>query len=137
MFIQVTQSSPMFGLDGEFVLTQNDKMSLACISIVNEAGELVYHTLVKPKHDIKDYLTRFSGMTKSKIKSANKTLQDVQDDIRQYLPPDAILVGHSLQNDLKVMEVSVFYINTLTISGRFKCVGKAISMKFMKNYKTI
>ena len=34
-----------------------------------------------------------------------KRLCDVQQDIRNLLPPDAILVGHSLRGDLFALEV--------------------------------
>ena len=37
-------------------------------------------------------------------------LKEIQKDLDEVLPPDAILVGHSLQHDLKLLEVSVYIL---------------------------
>lgn len=106
---QVTPSSPMFGLDCEFVIIAKDNgttSALGSISIVNEHGGVVYKTLVQPDAVIVDYATRWSGLTEKLLSPVTTTLLDVQTKIRKFLPPDAILVGHSLDSDLKVMQVS-------------------------------
>jgi RNA exonuclease 1 len=36
-------------------------------------------------------------------------LKDVQNDIRKILPPDAILVGQSLNSDLNALQVSASF----------------------------
>lgn len=36
------------------------------------------------------------------------TLQEIQDRVQRLLPPNAILVGHSLESDLKALKVRRF-----------------------------
>ena len=102
---QVSSSSPLFALDCEFVLVQGNEFAPVIISIVNEAGEVVYHTLIKPQVQVTDYLTKFSSMNKSSLSGVTTTLADVHAAIRANLPPDAILVGHSLDSDLLNLKV--------------------------------
>jgi RNA exonuclease 1 len=67
--------------------------------------------LVKPNNKITNYLTQYSGITASKLKDVTTTLSDVQEVIIKLLPPDAILVGQSLNCDLEALKVNnVFYL---------------------------
>lgn len=106
----VTSSSPMFGVDCEMCMTSIRQLELTMVSIVNEKKELVYHSLVKPKNRIINYLTRFSGITKEMLQDVTTTVQDVQREIQDILPADAILVGQSLESDLKALKIMHPYI---------------------------
>uniref|UniRef100_A0A182R8S3 Exonuclease domain-containing protein n=1 Tax=Anopheles funestus TaxID=62324 RepID=A0A182R8S3_ANOFN len=101
----VTPRSPMFGIDCEMCGVAGNRSVLTRISIVDEMGHIVYNTLVKPAEKIVDYRTQFSGITEEKLRNVSTTLADVQRDLRQLLPPDAILVGHSMNNDLDALEM--------------------------------
>ncbi|CAG4950204.1 unnamed protein product [Colias eurytheme] len=105
----VTPDSPMFGLDCEMCIT-NVGSELTRVSVVNEKHEVIYESLVKPYNNITDYLTRFSGITKSKLENVTKRLEDVQKDLQQLLPPDAILVGQSLNLDLHALKMMHPYV---------------------------
>ncbi|KAF2349712.1 Ribonuclease H-like domain [Trinorchestia longiramus] len=111
VYAKVTPSSPMFGVDCEFVLEASEaRTALGSIAIVNEHGCLVYQSLVKPDKPVLDYMTPWSGLTEQMLAPVTTSLADVQARIRKYLPPDAILVGHSLENDLRVMKVNIVYL---------------------------
>lgn len=105
----VTAKSPMFGLDCEMCMTYAGS-ELTRVSVVNEKLETVYESLVKPYNDIVDYLTRYSGITKSLLCNVTKRLEDVQKDLRELLPSDAILIGQSLNADLHALKMMHPYI---------------------------
>uniref|UniRef100_A0A1Y1N5B8 Exonuclease domain-containing protein n=1 Tax=Photinus pyralis TaxID=7054 RepID=A0A1Y1N5B8_PHOPY len=109
VYKDVTPFSPMFAVDCEMCLTSAGS-ELTRISIVDEECTPIYDELVKPKHPIKDYLTKYSGITPNMMKHAQKELKDVHEDLRRMLPPDAILVGQSLGGDLHAMKMMHPYV---------------------------
>jgi len=68
---------------------------------------------VKPRNKIINYLTQHSGITKQLLADVTTTIEDVQKSIQELLPSDAILIGHSLNCDLKAINVSV-HIHVIT-----------------------
>lgn len=109
-YTDVSSKSPMFGLDCEMCKTTGGDLELTRVSIVDENLDVFYEQLVKPDKKIVDYLTRFSGITAKMMKKATKKLSQVQEDLRKLLPPDAILVGQSLSNDLHALKMMHPYI---------------------------
>ncbi|CAH8570990.1 unnamed protein product [Heterobilharzia americana] len=104
LFLPVSASSPMYAVDCEMVLTKAGS-ELARVTLVDESGKVVFDRLVKPPNPVEDYLTRFSGITRDMLASIDTTLADVQKELNEVLPGDAILVGHSIGNDLEAMKV--------------------------------
>ncbi|KAE8300468.1 RNA exonuclease 5 [Larimichthys crocea] len=100
----VTDSSPLYGLDCEMCLTEKG-YELTRVSVVDSDGSCVLDELVKPQNRILDYLTRFSGITAAMLRSITTTLRDVQVKLKTLLPSDAVLVGHSLNNDLMALKL--------------------------------
>lgn len=106
----VTSKSPMFGLDCEMCRTEKAQNELARVSIVDENYQSVYETLVRPSSKIIDYLTPWSGITKDMMENVTMTLEEVQKDVCNLLPADAILVGQSLNCDLNAMKLMHPYV---------------------------
>ncbi|CCD23103.1 Rnh70p NDAI_0B00690 [Naumovozyma dairenensis CBS 421] len=97
--------SHTFALDCEMCLSENDGLVLTRISVLDFDMKVIYDTYVKPDVPIVDYLTKFSGITKEILDPVTTTLKDVQNDLMKIISSDDILVGHSLQSDLKVMKL--------------------------------
>ncbi|XP_070810995.1 RNA exonuclease 5 [Pituophis catenifer annectens] len=125
----VTDSSPLFGLDCEMCLT--DKGSeLTRIAVVDTAGQCVMNELVKPRRPVRNYLTCYSGITEDLLRPVQTTLAEIQSRLKDILPPDAILVGHSLDADLRALEmIHPNVIDTSLLYARKG--GKRFKLKFL------
>lgn len=63
-------------------------------------------TFVRPRNPITDYVTCFSGVTEECLRDVTVRVEDVQEAFQRVLPADAILCGHSIENDLMAMRMS-------------------------------
>lgn len=125
-------NSGVFALDCEMCFT-GCGLELAKVTIIRSDGNLHYESFVRPERDIVDYNTRFSGITEKDLNihsnygmrrastasnssasstSSNsyqhrtvKTLQEVQKDLLKFIFEDTILIGHSIENDLKALKL--------------------------------
>uniref|UniRef100_T1IED8 Exonuclease domain-containing protein n=1 Tax=Rhodnius prolixus TaxID=13249 RepID=T1IED8_RHOPR len=109
IYKEVSSNSPMWALDCEMCVTQMGN-ELTRVSIINERYEVVYESLVKPYNPIINYVTKFSGITPQILKDVGTRLEDVQAAIREIMPPDVILIGHSLNLDLHALKMLHPYI---------------------------
>ena len=91
-------------MDCEMVgVGDGDQSMLARVSIVNYFGHCVYDKFVKPMEDITDFRTHVSGIRPSNLVDA-EDFRVVQKEVGEILK-DRTLVGHALQNDLKVLYI--------------------------------
>ena len=106
----------MFAIDCEMVETEPQKSELARVSIVDEALNCIYDTLVKPDKPVTDYRTKFSGIDQEMLKDVTVNLSEVQQKISELVPSGSILIGHSLDNDFHALKFShPFVIDTSCI----------------------
>ncbi|XP_065066297.1 uncharacterized protein LOC135692165 isoform X2 [Rhopilema esculentum] len=107
----------VFAIDCEMCLSAGGH-ELTRVSVVNEDCEVLYDTFVKPKAAITDYLTQYSGITPEILANENTTLGDVQQRLLEIISQNDIIVGHSLDNDMRALKIfHSNYIDTSIIYG--------------------
>ncbi|CAF4074874.1 unnamed protein product [Rotaria sp. Silwood2] len=94
----------IYALDCEMCYTING-LELVRVSVVDHKMQPVYETLVKPHHKVLDYNTRWSGITENQLKACNITIEDVQRRLLKLFNEKSILIGHSLESDLKALKI--------------------------------
>ena len=109
-----THDAPMkrrdiyFALDCEMVGVGPEAVdsALARVSIVNWDNEIVFDTYVKVDEPVTDYRTFISGITPEQIQSDSALpITEVRRIVTAVLQ-GKILIGHGLENDLKVMGIN-------------------------------
>jgi RNA exonuclease 4 len=86
-------------IDCEFVKSGDEEL-LARISIVNDRGECLLDSYVKPEKQITDYLTSITGISYLHIKNAPKAAEVLEK--AKKIMYNKILVGHTVWKDLEV-----------------------------------
>ena len=75
------------------------------MTIVSPLSGVVVDELVMPKRDIIDYCTEFSGISEDILTYTGASVQDVQQMLRRIIDHNTIIIGHSLDSDLKVLHL--------------------------------
>ncbi|XP_068082191.1 RNA exonuclease 1 homolog [Anabrus simplex] len=94
----------VYALDCEMCYTVSG-LELTRVTVVGSDLSIVYETLVKPTNHIIDYNTRFSGIKEGDLEDVTTTLNDVQCYLLELISDKTILVGHSLESDLKSLKI--------------------------------
>lgn len=79
--------------------------TLARVSIVNYHGAVILDTFVQPREPVTDYRTWISGVKQSDLLGAPQ-FEEAHKQVADLLQ-DKILVGHAIDNDLKVCMIAM------------------------------
>lgn len=75
------------------------------ITLVHPVHGTLLDTFIRPARSIVDYHTEFSGVTAAMLEKVTVTLEDVQWALRRLLSDQSLVIGHSLDCDLKALQV--------------------------------
>ncbi|XP_044270142.1 RNA exonuclease 1 homolog [Tribolium madens] len=98
------RSHAVYALDCEMCYTIKG-LELTRVTIVDSDCKTVYETLVKPLNPIIDYNTTFSGITKEQMERTSTSILQVQANILHLCNSKTILIGHSLESDMKALKI--------------------------------
>ncbi|TYZ63494.1 hypothetical protein PybrP1_006662 [[Pythium] brassicae (nom. inval.)] len=94
----------LLALDCEMCKTTKG-VELARLTLVDSNEKVLIDEFVRPTNPIVDYCTPYSGITAEIMDGTSTTLADAQQLFLQHVPASAILVGHSLENDLLALRI--------------------------------
>ena len=89
-----------------------ERLELTRCSVVGPDGSVIYDKLVRPAEAITNYNTAHSGITEAQMRGVTTTLEDVQRELLELVACETILIGHSLENDLKRRVLLLFSYRT-------------------------
>jgi DNA polymerase III epsilon subunit-like protein len=96
----------LLSVDAEMCLTGSNQFQIARVTVTDEEDATLLDTIVKPEKPVVDCLTQYSGITHKMLQEATTTMDQVREKLVSLLDGDdgdgspAILVGHSVENDL-------------------------------------
>ncbi|XP_046871657.1 RNA exonuclease 1 homolog [Hypomesus transpacificus] len=94
----------VYAVDTEMCYTTHG-LELVRVTVVNSDLKVIYDTFVKPDHEVIDYNTRFSGVGEGDVADACPSIRDVQETLLGFVSSDTILIGHSLETDLRALKL--------------------------------
>ena len=103
------QPGRILGIDCEMVKTSAGselaRITLVQVKDVSKTADLetlvLWDQLVKPKRHITDYLTQYSGITAESLNGVATRLTDVQEYLLKTVRANDIVIGHSIENDMR------------------------------------
>ena len=106
---------------------------MARVTLLDCEGHSCLETLVKPSSPILDYKTSFSRITKDILRGVSTTFSDVQGSLIERVSVDDILVGHSIDNDLRCLHLEHRKVtNTLCKIHAFSWAGRQYFKVFLQ-----
>ncbi|KAG9102215.1 hypothetical protein FS749_011644 [Ceratobasidium sp. UAMH 11750] len=100
------QIPKIIAIDCEMCETEDGKVLARVCAVDYSTEEVVYDQLVQPDKPVIDYLTQFSGITAEQLAPITLKLADAQTSLLEIIDGNTILLGHSLENDLRALKLA-------------------------------
>lgn len=99
-----SKNHQIFAVDCEMSYTTQG-METTKVTVVDTNRNIAYETHVKPSNPIVEYNEKFSGVNEEIMSVCTTTLEDVHGKLLDMFSDKSILVGHSLNADLKYLKL--------------------------------
>lgn len=80
-------------------------IAITRLTLVDHNCKVILDTYIQPDATITNYRTQWSGVTEENIKSVTVSIFQAQLAFMRIVSADTILVGHSLENDLRALKI--------------------------------
>lgn len=80
-------------------------IELTRLTLIHPIYGVLLDTFCRPINSVVDYLTQFSGVTEESLKDITITIKDIKELLRVLINSDTIIIGHSLESDLKSLQL--------------------------------
>ncbi|XP_019090277.1 PREDICTED: small RNA degrading nuclease 2 [Camelina sativa] len=95
----------MIAIDCEMVLCEDGSEAVVRVAAVDRDLKVILDEFVKPHQPVVDYRTFITGLAAKDLEKATLSVADIQEKLQMFLSEDTVLVGQSLNNDLKVLKM--------------------------------
>jgi len=103
-WVTATDPRKVLAIDCEMVESEKGMELCQCV-VVDWSGNTLMNELVMPRREITTYNTQWSGVSAETLKGVTTRLEDIQEGLKKWITGSTILIGHSLDNDLRVLEL--------------------------------
>ncbi|KAF8608845.1 hypothetical protein BDV93DRAFT_486198 [Ceratobasidium sp. AG-I] len=100
------ETPKIIAIDCEMCETEDGKVLARVCAIDYRTEKVIYDQLVLPDKPVIDYLTQFSGITAEQLAPVTLKLADAQANLLELIDGNTILLGHSLENDLRALKLA-------------------------------
>lgn len=100
----VENEHKIIAIDCEMIETKIGS-ELARLSVVDENGNTLIDQFFKPKNEVVDYRTQFSGITEETLSQITTPPEEALQILAKFASKNTIIAGHSLENDLRALKL--------------------------------
>ncbi|KAI1705233.1 putative RNA exonuclease pqe-1 [Ditylenchus destructor] len=94
----------VYAMDCEMVYTAWGP-ALGRVTLLDYQGVVVLDEIVRPNERLLDTNFRYSGLKQEEVENAKYNFNQVREKFFQFVNSKSILIGHSLENDLRFLKV--------------------------------
>jgi RNA exonuclease 4 len=115
--LNMSEEEQFFSLDVECFATGNGHSDRApvTVAVVNSSAEVVLDKVIdmSPGVAVASFFTELTGISEETYSSMEKsTLDEVIQQVKEIIGPNAVIVGQGIQNDIKWLRVRGFLLRS-------------------------
>ncbi|ESQ54057.1 hypothetical protein EUTSA_v10024938mg [Eutrema salsugineum] len=123
----------MVAIDCEMVQCEDGSDAVVRVAAVDRDLKVILDEFVKPDQPVVDYRTDITGLTAEDVENATTvSVVDIQENLQMFLSEDTILVGQSLNHDMKVLKIDHPRVIDTSLVFKYKYPGSRKPRKLQR-----